>query len=264
MNLGIEEDLYNSLPKNIEFLKKIKKFNFGEDEPFSVIDIFKGSEDILIRKRIDIRISSLINDFYANQGNDLVAINLGNSEHLVSLRVISALNNAVEIDEINTFLVILNTFLEREEYQPLISKIMDCKYLTSFVYKEIEKNFLETNFNVSEEIYLTKDFVSGFFMIPDELVRFSVGDVLRNLISIASSRNIDHKSPLDNLIDEIIMRTCLILAQSDLYEVLINQLEKMAGFSMFFDDGENSIFHKILKYQKEDRKRLNNISFGLK
>ena len=197
-------------------------------------------------------LNSLLNYFVSNPLNDLteeIKVTLSNNQSdLIKMRIILRLitikdkflnhiksvtkqlkvRTAVQMDILNTVLNILNRYLNDNNYQVIFNDLFDFKYNLSFMYKFIEEEFLNNNFNINPDLYISGNLVAELNYVPINYLQSYQNLFSKKLLDIylfntpKCSDNSDKKA----ILSEIISRACLIFIDEITIEKLRGILEK--------------------------------------
>ena len=221
-SLALEKSIYDRFPNNLDILgtiertisdKKESLINFNLQEK---IDAIVNNHN-LIKTRIHL---NLFNKMLAIKDADFV-INVNDKEVLKNQtsRSILIINNTVIKDFVNTILTILNLYLNNPKYHMINDLLLNFKYSLSFLYKDVEDDFLENDFNINNELYWESNAIADYYKLDREklnsIQRGSAYQVFHTTIDEIIEISLDEKSSRLEIfaytISEVLVRACLLL-----------------------------------------------------
>lgn len=244
--LLLEESLYSRInPNKIDiFLSEITSrenlVDISKDINVSKTRVF----DDLIKRRI---VSRLLDIKYRNKQNPLEFDNVCYE---------------IKKDIIKTILTILNLYLNDYKYQPIQKQLLNFKYNLSFIFKDIESDFLEHNFSINPDLYWTIYMVTDFYNMPREVVdnfkhSFS-SNILDNEFQFILAQSNYSLRAIDNyanaIISQILIRVGLLFGTTGLNDDLKEQFEKFTGINKMLNGdntSENLVIEAINSYEKD-------------
>ena len=148
-----------------------------------------------------------------------------------SSRNILLINATIIKDFLNTLLTILNFYLNDEKYYIINDLLLNLKYGISFLYEEIEADFLENDFNINNILYWQANALADYYRLDREKLKAIQRGVVINfyeekidsIIRISLDSESDKQEIFDYTISEILIRASLLL----LGEKTVNYLKTL-------------------------------------
>ena len=273
-NLKIIMNISYSLLDNFIKLRNLEANGGKDSEEFiSIINCIKASlslEDSLYSK-IDIKQI----DSYLNELNHLdnvyeidSEINVSKTmifDDLVKRRVTDRLldikyrNNKSDFDYGNICYeikkdIILNIYLNDYKFQTIFKELLNFKYNLGFLYKEIESDFLENNFSINPELYLTSYLIGDLYEMPREIVdnfKYSFGvNILEKEIDFILSQSSYNLRDKDNyaksIISQILIRASLLFTDENVSQEMKEHIGKFININSSLN-GDNTLEKLILE-----------------
>ena len=276
-SLELEKSIYDRFPKDLDILSDIdyaisnkKEFwiNFNLQDNLNAI----LNNHNLIKIRIHL---NLFNRMLAIKDADFI-INVNKEDVLEnqSSRSILIINTSIIRDFINTLLIILNSYLNKSKYNIINDLLLNFKYGLSFLYEDIEKDFLENDFNINNELYWESSAIADYYNLDREklnaIQRGTVFNIFKEKIDDIINIVIDEKSSKQEIftytISEIITRASLLLFGDKTVEYLNKQKLQLSSNTPHNEEwlkklrnAQNRVDNIFLMYEK-DKELLNIIS----
>ena len=238
-SLELEKFIYEKIPKDINVLTQIEQTICNSKDNwinFSLQDNINAilSHHDLVNLRINLK---LFNIMLAIKNADFI-INVNNNNVLEnqSTRNILIINTTIIRDFINSILIILNSYLYDSKYNVIKDLLMDVKYSLSFVYEEIENDFLENNFNINNDLYWEATAIADYYRLDREklsaiqrgTVYFLYNEKINDVIKISLDQESSKQEIFEYTIGEILVRASLLLFGDKTVNYLRNQKVQLA------------------------------------
>ena len=235
INLSIqsEENIYKDL--NLTYAKSsaiivfLLKNNYSLDYFNFKEYIVNGNYDNKIIRRIVYTLSnkissdkSLFKDILPKDIIDNIKdLNIPNTDNIVNHAIFSSieLENALEKDTINGFLTILKEFIESIDYKYFKNDLISSKYNTLFIFKQIEKEFINNNFEITDTLYFNSKLAADYTNTDTTLFEFlksSFGskeskDQINKLLDIYDMDYSDKKKAMESILRQCLLRASFML-----------------------------------------------------
>ena len=154
-----------------------------------------------------------------------------------SSRNILVINASIIKDFVNTVLIILNSYLSDSKYNTINDLLLSFKYSLSFLYEDIEKDFLENDFNINNDLYWESNVVADYYRLDREklnaIKRGTVFSIFKektdNIIEIDINKQSNKQEIFIYTISEILIRASLLLFGDKTVDYLKNQKLQLAS-----------------------------------
>lgn len=240
-HISLEEDFYKKYSKKPVKISEILFYLIGNEKNDFVFNLSCISSDKieeLIRIRIVNRLEKIIeiDEFLDDEElteEEYASLSMIDAEVIDDLdsEIIEAeeierkhfietsIDYEIEKDILNTILRILNEYINNPKYQIMKDILIKFKYLLSLTFKEIENDFLDHNFEISEDLYWTSKLKADGFSTDttyyDESRHDYVEDIFvefGNLLLDLFDPSTDNSNYNDVTICEIIIRAISIFS----------------------------------------------------
>ncbi len=233
-SLELEKSIYERFPNDLDVLSKIEYvindnkdywLNFNLQENIDAILNHNNYIKLRIHLKLFNKMLGIKNAEFIINTNDKDVLNKQ------STRSILIINATVIRDFLNTLVVILNSYLNDPKYNVIKNLLLDVKYGISYLYEEIENDFLENNFNINSDLYWVANVVADYYQLDTQKLKaIQRGTVynlyvnkINNIIKISLDENSDKQEIFDYVIGEILVRVSLILFGDKTVEFLKKQ-----------------------------------------
>jgi len=172
----------------------------------------------------------------------------------------TSIDYEIEKDILNTILKILNEYINNPKYLSIINKLIKFKYLLSLTFKDLENDFLEHNFEISENLYWTSKLKADGFStdtsyydeslhdyIEDIFVEF--GNLLLGLYE-QSTKNVNYSAVT---ISEIILRAISIFGDEYTLQTYYEYLKETINDRNITNNELLNLLDKTYNFFKSDR-----------
>ena len=221
-SLALEKSIYDRFPNDLEVLSNIERLINSKEEYWINFNLQENINAILnhhnlIKLRIHLNLfSKMLNiknaDFIINVNDEDILENQTSRNILV-------INATIIRDFLNTLLTILNSYLNDDKYSTIKDLLLSFKYDLSFLYKELEDDFLENNFNINTNLYWEASALADYYHLDrkklNAMQRGTVYnlyvDKIREIIKISLDEDSSKQEIFDYTISEILTRTSLLL-----------------------------------------------------
>ena len=217
-----------------------------KDVGFVITSALNNDQEVLIRKRIIIR---LIN-FWCFLINDTSY----------------ELTNACNLDLLNTFLTILNIYLEDTNYKDYKDLEM-LKYNLAFLNPDLEKDLIDHDMQINPIIYWSSDVIASLSSIPVSLSH------LERIIRASKVFNEAYAYLIENyfnmhsstyLINKIVLRAmAIVLEKEDILERRRDIEEILSGPLNYYGSNLKKILLECLASYEKDQELVQQISLIL-
>ena len=261
-SIELEKSIYDRFPKDLDILSKIDYKISGIEEfwiNYNLQDNFNAiiDKNNLINRRIHL---NLFNRMLAIKDADFI-IRVSNEDVLKNQNSqnILVINVTIIRDFINTVLTILNSYLIDSKYDKIKDLLLNIKYGLSFIYEEIENDFLENNFNINNDLYWESNAIADYYQLDREKLRAIQRGAVYNLyqekiddiIQISLDNNSSKQEIFTYTISEILVRASLLLFGEETVNFFKAQKLQLSPNA---SQDENN-----LKILKEAQNRVDNI-----
>lgn len=192
--------IYYNLNYIISFTDFDKNENIELDEEDEIED-FDSTEDL-----DDLFEDSLENDYESDYFYEAI------------------LQNEVEKDIVNTIFRILNEYINEDKYSNINKYLIDFKYELCFYIKFLEKNLIDNNFNINEDLYWGANIIADFNVDTgnedlENNKKSFINEILleqtENIIDLYFDDINDETNFAKLIIIQIIIRTCMIFLKDE-------------------------------------------------
>jgi len=155
----------------------------------------------------------------------LKQIGIPNPDRMLSQSAYSSIKiqNALEIDTINAYLSILEEYIKKEDYRNFRNQLINSKYNITFINKQIEKDMISNNFDISDTLYINSKMIADLYQLDS-----TIYDVLKDhyIIQIASKQisevieigdmdYSDQNKAITSILRQCLMRASFLLMSDD-------------------------------------------------
>ena len=276
-SLELEKSIYERFPKDLDILSNID-YTISSKEEFWINFNLQDNINAILNNHnlIKLRIHlNLFNRMLAIKDADFV-ISTNKEEVLEnqSSRNILVINATIIRDFVNTLLIILNSYLNDSKYNAIKDLLLNFKYGLSFLYEDIEKDFLENDFNINNDLYWESNVVADYYRLDREklnaIKRGTVFNIFRektdNIIEIVINENSSKQEIFTYTISEILIRASLLLFGDKTVNFFNSQKLQLASNMPYNEEllknlknAQNRIDSIFAMYEK-DKELLNIIS----
>ena len=233
-SLELEKSIYDRFPNDIDTLNKIE-YTISKSESFWINFNLKENLKAIINHNnlTNLRIQlKLFNKMLAIKNAEfIIDVSDENILNKQSSRNILLINATIIKDFLNTLLTILNFYLNDEKYYIINDLLLNLKYGISFLYEEIEVDFLENDFNINNILYWQANALADYYRLDREKLKAIQRGVVINfyeekidsIIRISLDSESDKQEIFDYTISEILIRASLLL----LGEKTVNYLKTL-------------------------------------
>ena len=221
-SLELEKSIYDRFPNDLEILSNIEH-TISESKNYWINFNLKDNINAILNNYnlINLRIHlKLFNKMLRLKDADFV-INVNNEDVLEnqSSKNILIINSYIIRDFLNTLLTILNLYVNNPKYNKINDLLLNFKYGISFLYEEIEEDFLENDFNINNNLYWEANAIADYYQLDREklnaIQRGTVFDLYKEridkIIKIYLDDNSSKKELFDYIVSEILVRASLLL-----------------------------------------------------
>ena len=222
LNNNKNSDTYNSLKNQLDGLKKLEDFYFGKIDGKKAIiieraiesygyisfedyfyKIYSTEESKNIIARISYKIEDILDEEDKKQAledddEDIFDDEMDNIDYaeygeiyrhyIENSHCMDILQKSVEYDLLNTFLKILNEYIINPRYENIKSTLIRYKYLISYIFPEIEQEFIKNNFDINNNLYWGSKLIVDMYSEDEELLNF----IKSNYADYLLFENCDH------------------------------------------------------------------------
>ena len=233
-SLELEKSIYDRFPNDIDTLNKIE-YTISKSESFWINFNLKENLKAIINHNnlTNLRIQlKLFNKMLTIKNAEfIIDVSDENILNKQSSRNILLINATIIKDFLNTLLTILNFYLNDEKYYIINDLLLNLKYGISFLYEEIEADFLENDFNINNILYWQANALADYYRLDREKLKAIQRGVVINfyeekidsIIRISLDSESDKQEIFDYTISEILIRASLLL----LGEKTVNYLKTL-------------------------------------
>ena len=214
---------------SINFINELYYINFIDNNPSSISFINElcisknNKEDELIKWRV---ITKLLQLSISNYIDSLINDNLVADVNIIKIKEL------LKIDLIYTILVILNEYINNQQYDSIKPSLISLKYNLAFMYDFVLNDFLDNNFSVNTDLYWGTDLYASIKHInPEYLTIFK--NTYARLISkefvenIISYTKFSDKDDFKNaIISQIFIRASLLFLNDSIVKEIRESVEK--------------------------------------
>lgn len=184
------------------------------------------------------------------------------------------LRKAFEKDTLNGYLVFLQEYINNEYYKAFKINFTHNKYITSFVYKNVENNMISDNFNIQDTFYINSRLIADLTNINLKLYEELKNDYgleectsqISKLINIKDSEYNDRKNIITSLLRECYIRSTFLLLNDETILDINSSFHDFIESKEYLREGSNSISEnniiKCFKLVKKDRNKLKILSLN--
>ncbi len=257
ISLSLENSLYSKLD-----IKTIERLNDYLDEDAlcdrllnQLQSIFDLDIQELVRKRVILKLDKIFEAYKALHPYGIIDKLFAEDYQMT---------NVVKSDYFNTFLNILNLYLNDPEYANIKPYLLKIKYSFSLLYEDVLDNFREDNFNVkplywvSDAVAKQRDFKLGYDKIFSRIIYDSCSIVTKNLTSDLSYERA--------IFVQILARVILLFNRDDnVREALVSGFNELINMAYTTNIGDVTktwfLIPKSISYMEKDKELVNLVSF---
>lgn len=257
----------NEYKEMVEYLKLAKDIedDIYRRNSFDIIKSIKWLKYLSKEKKLKSDIDYLAFQDYKNRIIkrifDTIIFNMKYNNSLKFAKAVQA----IEIDFYNSFLSILNDFIEKEEYSFLHQKLIELKYNVVFINKEYEQDFIDKNFDVSKDLYIISKIVSEINKIEYENIIdmknvFGKKLFLKQMLELLEISDMDYNNTnkyFESIVRQILIKTAFLQMNDDELEKCNNNFHNYIESKEYIDKhpydkiSENIIINSFKKINKE-------------
>jgi len=231
----------NEYKEIVEYLKLAKDMedNIYKRNSFDIIKFIKWlkylSKEIKLKSDIDYL---AFQDYEKKITKRIFNTIIFNMKYDNSLKFAKA-EQAIEIDFYNSFLSILNDFIEKEEYSFLYPKLIELKYNVVFINKEYEQDFIDKNFDISKDLYIISKIVSEINKIEYENIIdmknvFGKKLFLKQMLELLEISDMDYNNTnkyFESIVRQMLIKTAFLQMNEDELEKCLYGNQRMLFLS---------------------------------
>lgn len=173
----------------------------------------------------------------------------------------TSIDYEIEKDILNTILRILNEYINNPKYENMKEALIKFKYLLSVTFKEIENDFLEHNFEISENLYWTSKLRTDGFGADttyyDESRHDYVEDIFvemgNTLLDLFDANIEDNENDYNVIICEIIIRAISIFSNEYTIQTYYEYLKETIEDRNILNKNLISLLDNTYNFLKNDR-----------
>jgi len=264
----LEDAIYDRLLKEGKVYRILNALSYGPeayDLQMIIDETTEFDDKKLIKRRVTNRLAFMLTQFNNNEKELQNAFRSTFGDELINKTIgMNAINNAILKDFINALLAILNQHIcvNQGEYFDIFTKL---KYSISFIYKFVEDDFLENDFNISSVLYITNLAVAKAHNIHMDYViectRDTMAPIIDSELIDKLARKIEGNARpqrgefFDMIISQIIVRAALIFYNNEWVEGLKEEFEKsVQDLNVTIDNNTiMKIIMDIFEHNKKDQ-----------
>ncbi|MBE6156276.1 MAG: hypothetical protein E7161_00820 [Firmicutes bacterium] len=224
-SLFLEDNFYSKLGNDIKILYRLLEAitmpSLAWDIDMDLLMAKDNHHSDLVNRRVILRLINKLNQ--SDKKNPFTEIVIFSSNQSNSTAVkFTKLSVAIKNDIINTILMLLNIQIENEQNPQVKSKLIEFKYNISFLYHEIEMDFVEHNFRINPQLFWVSPAVADANEIDRHFVgcyqKYYVNSITRpinELLSINKSNLSNADKFYEAVIYQIIIRVKLLFGQKE-------------------------------------------------
>lgn len=178
----------------------------------------------VLRRILNILVHKIISDYESvkemlpTELLDLMfQLGISNPDKMVTQAIYSSieLQKAFEKDTLNGYLVFLQEFINKKDYEAFKEDLIRSKYNTSFINKIIEEDMISNNFDIPETFYLNSKFVADITQTDLKLYgllknSYGVKESTKQISEVIEMKDEDYNNPKSATTS--ILRQCLMRA----------------------------------------------------
>ena len=221
-SLELEKSIYDRFPKDLDILSNID-YTISSKEEFWINFNLQDNINAILNNYSLIKLRIHLNLFdrmlAIKDADFIISTNKKDVLENQTPRNILIINATVIRDFVNTLLIILNSYLNDSKYNTIKDLLLNFKYGLSFLYEDIEKDFLENDFNINKDLYWESNAIADYYRLDREklnaIKRGTVFNIFKektdNIIEIAINENSSKQDIFTYIISEILIRASLLL-----------------------------------------------------
>ncbi len=175
---------------------------------------------------------------------------------------------AIESDIIHTILLILNSYLNKPQYEHLSKYMVNFKYNIVFAFADYLNDYLDNDFTPEKNLYWNSTIIAQLNNVDDlEEIKRDYGteilyDQIENIMQLFFTT--DNEAIAKFILSQIIIRVALqIVEKEDVNKFKSFLQEEMASFSEPIDQNIKKEIENVFTQFLEDRKLVNILTLKL-
>lgn len=287
--INIENNKYQKANLTIEQKTKIIELlstNPNSSKTDSITTIINQSDNDTITRRIfNILVNQTIVNIDYTKNNiptellellNNFGLSLDDNKTYTEITNYSKIQLAINNDINSIFLVILQETLNLWKYSKYKNNLLKALYSTSFINKDIEKELLNNNFNIPNNIYLSSKLVNDLLksnsniynIINTLLVEPQIEKHIINLLEIKDSEYNNPSINISSILTECYIRSLLTFLNDDRINHLKNQFLYLISNPIYLKNHANDRISQdsimnCFRNVKYDKSKKRTISFGI-
>ena len=292
-HMSLEDDFYKKYSDKPVKISEILFYLIGNEKNdfvFNLSSIMSDKIENLIRIRIVNRLEKIITfeEYLEDEElteDDYACLNMIDAEIIENLDseiteaeeverkyfIETSIDYEIEKDILNTILRILNEYINDYRYQSIKDKLIKYKYLLSLTFKNIENDFIENNFEISESLYWTSKLKADGFgtdttyfyeskhdYVEDIFVEF--GNMLLDLFENCQENDINS---YDLIISQIVIRAISIFSDKYTLQTYYDYLKETIKDRNILNSGFINLLDATFESYKIDRELPSIISLRI-
>ena len=272
--LDIETKKYDKIGFNQQkindWLKHISKFLSGEEFPSNLDSIIvQDYNNMIYRRMMCLLLPKII---YTNITHEQRIMNYFKKINVNKKDIIFLSNlvgDAIETDILRGYLYNLNSLCQKKEYKSMLKYFIQSKYFASLISKSIEDDFIHSNFEIADSLYLESTFISNITQLNDTIFEDYKNEYVSyvidyNISNLLAYKNKDYNYDIiasSALLMQCLIKSGMILASQNIYQELKEKYEEVLKSSELLKDNYNHEIsvHLIDECFEQYHKENNNI-----
>lgn len=255
--------------------------NSSKKENINII-INQQDKDLITRRVVNILVNQTISNIDYTKKNipnellellDTHNISINDNESYKEIKNYSKIQLAISNDINLVFLNILYENLNLWKYSEYKNNLLKSFYSTSFINKNIEKQLINNNFNINNNIYITSKLTNDLLKsnstiyntITSLLVEPQINSHITNLLNIKDNEYNYPSINIYSVLTECYIRSLLTFLPNDRLYYLKKYFHYLLTNHNYFKDNKNSqeIIINCIKNIKHDKSKKRIISLNL-
>ena len=185
------------------------------------------------------------------------------------------LSKAFEKDTLNGYLVLLQEYINNNQYRKFKKDFICNKYNTSFINKIIEDNVVSDNFNIKDNYYINSRLIADLTktnLILYKSVKndYGIDECVKQIVKIINIKDSEYNNKkilITSLLRECMLRSTLLLLDDETILNLNSDFHDFIESEEYIRSGNNykseDKIIKCFKLVKKDRSKQNVLSLNL-